>query len=165
MRAKIRTAGHLKRVLIFLLVLALVPVAYGSLNHAAPPRVYTVAQVEAGIAANPRELIGRTVEVRGVLYPFRHRRRCVPGSFCQPLLFLADSGVADDIPVVMPVDGGSGPTSLLASLQSWPVIGNLIPAPQPVMPYFSQPATYHVLLGTTPCGDEPCVVASLLANS
>ncbi|HZS86777.1 MAG TPA: hypothetical protein VFE42_04700 [Chloroflexota bacterium] len=144
---------------IALLTGVILAVAFGLRNHAAPPRVYTVAQVASGIAAQPRAWIGRTVAVRGIAHGFR-RHPCLPSSSCQVLFYLFDARTSSTLTVLE----DAHPTSQLAALHTWPVVGVLFPQPQPIEPAFYRTATYRVLLQTMPCGDQSCVVADLGAS-
>jgi hypothetical protein len=149
-----RTGGR-----IALLFGALLAVAFGLRNQAASPRVYTVAQVASGIAAQPQAWIGRTVAVRGIAHGFR-RHPCLPGSACQVLFYLFDARASSTLTVLE----DAHPTSLFAALHTWPLVGAWLPQPRPVVPAFYRPATYRVLLQTMPCGDQSCVVAELGTN-
>jgi hypothetical protein len=141
------------------LIGAFLAVAFALQNDAAPPRVYTVAQVASGIAAQPQAWIGRTVAVRGIAHGFR-RHPCLSHSACQMLFYLYDAHVISTLAVLEDVH----PTSLLTVMHTWPLVGALLPQPQPAVPAFYRMATYRILLQAVPCGDQPCVVAELGAS-
>jgi len=87
--------------------------------------VYTVSELRAGLAENPRAWLGHTMLVRGVaLGP-----ACPPNASCVfawPALVDADAtGPGSSVPLSM------GPAnSLLALLRRLPLLGRLVPGPQ-----------------------------------
>ena len=111
--------------------------------------VYTVSELRAGLADNPRAWLGHTMLVRGVaLGP-----ACPPNASCVfawPALVDADAtGPGSSVPLSM------GPAnSLLALLRRLPLVGRLVPGQQLLR--WGRPAVYRVqvrdAVGTSPRG-------------
>lgn len=106
-------------------------------------RVYTVADVERGVARDPAHWIGRTVLVRGQ-----------PVSY---LLWQAPDGVDMQIGLVDAGRGNNarplslrwgGPDPLLAFLRRLPMVGRFVPRPQ--RPFWDMLAVYRIQINRPP---------------
>jgi hypothetical protein len=123
--------------------------------------VYTVAQLRAGLADNPRAWIGRTLLVRGVaIGPIG--LSCPPNASCPlawPALIDAGAGNGPTLPLVAVSVGrvlripsvsvgrvlplSLGPADpLLALLRRLPLVGRLVPGPQVLR--WGKPTIYRV---------------------
>jgi hypothetical protein len=121
--------------------------------------VYSVAQVQAGLADRRHTWVGRAVLVRGRAMPCRIRLE--QGRFsCAP----AQPNLSDPVPdgdplVIVPQD----PPAVVAWLFRWSPLGQLLPMPQ--MLHWGVVATYQVRLQATPqsiCASGVCFEALLL---
>jgi hypothetical protein len=127
--------------------------------------VYTVAQVQAGLADHPRAWLGWTVRVRGLVVPCQ-------ADTADPNLppFQSCGGWPLDL-----LDSGSPGTGaflrlswstqnpLLAAVRRLPLVGRLLPAP--AAPARTTLATYRVRLRVAPsavCSGTPCYEALVL---
>jgi hypothetical protein len=112
----------------------------GTATAAGP--VYTVAQVQALLAHQPRAWTSRTLLLRGVaatvgcwVYTADSLALCVP-----PRMVLGD---ADPAAAVAPFPlAWAGPDPLLALVRRVPVLGGFVPAPQAAQP--NAVTTYRV---------------------
>jgi hypothetical protein len=133
-----------------------------SASHMNHRRVYTVAEVQAHLADDPRAWLGRIVRVRGIA------RACQPSGsparvlFCrrrpQDLLDPGPVGASDPMPLAWSARG-----SWLTVLRRVPVLGQLMPAPQRLR--WGAEATYRVQIRAVPagsCTSVPCDEALLL---
>jgi hypothetical protein len=128
--------------------------------------VYTVTQVQAGLAEHPRAWLGWTMRVRGLVVP------CQVGPDDPPNLPPSQScsGWPADL-----VDPGSASAAaflpltwslqspLLAALRRLPLLGPLLPAP--AAPTRTTITTYRVRLRVAPsavCSSTPCYEALVL---
>jgi hypothetical protein len=111
--------------------------------------VYTVSELQAGLADNPHAWLGHTVLVRGVaLGPAcPSNASCV---FAWPALVDAD---APPLRSFLPLSMGPA-NPLLALLRRLPLVGRLVPRPQLLR--WGRPASYRVQVqdaaGTSPNG-------------
>jgi hypothetical protein len=123
--------------------------------------VYTVAQVQAGLAWRPGAWAGRTVRVRGrataCAIKLAHGHfHCMPR---QPRLNDPDvAATTEPLPLAW-----EDPSPALTVMRRVPLLGSLLPAPQTVDWWMV--ATYRVQLRATPdapCGATTCYEAVLL---
>jgi hypothetical protein len=146
------------RVLVALLGLALassvlLAVAAGSQVPHGP--VYSVAQVQAGLAHSPGSWVGRTVWVRGVAW------HCLGWAYGPCLVrsaLLSDPGVDGGLAVATPPAN-----SLLAFVHALPLVGRLVPLKQ--APRWGVLASYRVQIHAVPlvsCSYWPCYEVVLL---
>lgn len=146
-----------------------VAVAVVGRPSATSARVYTVAQVWAGLSRHPRQWLDRTILVRGLIVG------CLPGAGCAAMPpGIPNSGLIDGIPIFeMPrttVLSRSLPLAveddpLRALLHRIPLLNRVMAAPRLQLP--AQPATYRVrLIVARPCAVEnmgpPCIEALLV---
>jgi hypothetical protein len=121
-------------------------------------RVYSVAQVQAGLDHNPERWVRRTVLVSGVVIG------CPPGYPCPSpgaRLGLASSS-SGPLAQALPLDCEPQDPWLMA-LRHVPLLSHLVPAPQAL--YMEGPADYRVrLVSVKPCGTPSslCIHAQLL---
>jgi hypothetical protein len=121
-------------------------------------RVYSVAQVQAGLDHTPERWVGRTVLVYGVVIG------CPPGYPCPwpgARLGLASSSRVP-LAQALPLDWEPHDPWLMA-LRHVPLLSHLVPAPQAL--YMEGPADYRVrLVSVKPCGTPSalCIHARLL---
>jgi hypothetical protein len=124
--------------------------------------VYSVATLQATVARNPRQWVGRVVQVRALAEP------CLAwGSLHSPLRCTAlhpdlvdpeGAGLVDPLPLVLNTDDHS----LLGFLRQLGLINRLVPAA--AVPAWDTLQTYSVRLqpiASSHCGIESCVVAVL----
>jgi hypothetical protein len=141
------------------------PLLWAGMQSAAPTgdaavsrHVYSIAQVQQGVAARPRAWLGRAVSVRAIAYGCwavggRDTANCRwrPG--------LVDRiGQTDALALTW-----AAQSPLLHVLRHLPVIGGLVPAAQ--VTHWDIPAIYRIRLQAGPCsvpGDHPCAEAVLL---
>ena len=151
-----------------LVVLALIIAAGGAgliqvaRSHTALDRVYTVAQVRAGLARNPRAWVGRTVLVHGTLVVMAFACPDVGGFKCTPIQW---EELDPDAPGPQPLILAPAPASpLLALVHRIPLVGPLMPWPQPLR---EGPGVYRVQLRAPshcpfPSANPSCASALLL---
>ncbi len=120
-------------------------------------QIYTLAEVSAGIVHHSRRWNGATVWVRGMVIAV-HRWRALDGGeafVALPLLTDPASGA-----LALPLRRGA-PDPLWVTLRRLPLLGGVLPRPQPVR--WNQVATYHIHLRVLPGGAcLPCYTAMLL---
>jgi hypothetical protein len=142
----------------------LIIIAVGSQVSHGP--VYTVAQVQAGLADRPRAWVGRTVLVRGIAQLFvSHTKR--PGCELSPLCFVVQATWRLDDPrkpglVGLPLQWGAA-NPRRALLRHIPLVGLVVPRQQVAEPDLA--ATYQIQLRTAPPDSgatPPCYEAVLL---
>ncbi len=158
----------MRRIVLVLAALALVVAIIMATGQRPTPAgaVYTVAQVRAGLARNPRAWVGRTILVRGLVMRCRLVEGCValpPG--------IPRVGLVDGIPIIempraavlsqaLPLQVGEDP--FRSFLRLIPLLRRVVPTPRQLSP--AQPTTYRVhLIVETPCAAAnsraSCVVA------
>lgn len=121
--------------------------------------VYTVAQVEAGLAHRPAAWVGRTILVRGIAYPMAGSTCPNTNPYCDGIA-LADEAAASPNASTLTITGR--PADAWAFLRRVPVLGRLAMAPRD--PAWGRPATYRVRFVARPyslCGPA-CTGARLL---
>ena len=121
-------------------------------------RVYSVAQVQAGLRHNPQLWVGRTVLVYGVVIG------CPPGYPCPSPGARLGLASSSSVPLAqaLPLDCEPQDPWLMA-LRHVPLLSHLVPAPQAL--YMEGPADYRVrLVSVKPCGtlSSLCIRARLL---
>ena len=160
-----------RRIVLVLAALTLAVAIIVAMGHQPTPMgaVYTVAQVRAGLARNPRAWVGRTILVRGLVIRCRLVEGCValpPG--------IPRVGLVDGIPIIempraavlsqaLPLRISENP--LWSFLRLIPLLRGVVPASRQLSP--AQPTAYRVrLIVETPCAvansRASCVVASLV---
>ena len=154
---------------LFLVLLALVIAAGGAgligvaRSRAPLDRVYTVAQVRAALARNPRAWVGRTVLVRGTMVVMAFA--CLysgDGFKCGALQW---KELDPEAPGPQPLILASAPASpLLALVHRLPLVGPLVPWPQPLR---EGPGVYRLQLRAPshcpfPSANPSCASALLL---
>jgi hypothetical protein len=115
--------------------------------------VYTVAQVQTLLAREPKQWLGRTLLLHGMVAG-------EPAYHPMPSLVDADAAVAI---APLPVARSTRPDPLRAFLRRVPLLGELVPAPQALR--WGADATYRVQLRGAPgtwCTMPPCYQAVLL---
>jgi hypothetical protein len=123
--------------------------------------VYSVAQVQAGLADHPQAWVGRTVHLRAIAEPCPLWGTPEGGLHCasaQPVLVDQTASLTASLALTWRPQG-----PLLALLRGVPLLGDLVPAPR--VPAWMAAATYHVQLRGVPaprCGYSPCFQALLL---
>jgi hypothetical protein len=120
-------------------------------GHEQAGAVYSVQEVQLGLAHDPAAWLGRTLRVRGMVYS-------------------ASCSCRDRAPSLFDRDGASmlhvagwEPDPLLAALRRLPLVGGLVPGPQ--VARGGVLATYRVRLLAAPaatCDAVPCYQAMLL---
>jgi hypothetical protein len=156
----------MKRLVLVLLALMIAAGGAGLIqvarSHTALGRVYTVAQVRAGLARNPQAWVGRTVLVRGTMVvvafscPDVGRFRCTPIQWDE---------IDPDVPGPHPLILSPAPTNpLLALVHRLPLVGPLMPWPWPLR---EGPGVYRVQLRAPshcpfPSANPSCTSALLL---
>jgi hypothetical protein len=131
-----------------------------------PHTVYTVAEIQAGLARRPAVWVGRIVRLRGiaissycVLWPSPADTAC-PGwrhVIADPCVIAGPCAVN-----VLPLAGGA-PDSLPTVLHRLPLVGRLVPAPGLIS--WGEVGTYRVQLRAAPadvCPSPPCYQVHLL---
>ena len=132
-------------------------------SHTALDRVYTVAQVRAGLARNPRAWVGRTVLVRGTMVVMVFA--CPYGGDGFKCGALRWEELDPDAPGPQPLILAPAPASpLLALVHRLPLVGSLMPWPRPLR---EGPGVYRVQLRAPshcpfPSANPSCASALLL---
>jgi hypothetical protein len=124
----------MKRLCVVLLALVIAAGSAGlsrvARSRATPDRVYTVAQVRAGLALNPRAWIGRTVLVRGTVVAMAFACPDAPGFRCTPIQW---DELDPDVPGPQPLILVPAPADpVLAVLHRLPLLGPFLPLPPPL---------------------------------
>jgi hypothetical protein len=134
-----------------------------NIRHQDQGLVYSVAQVQAGLANQPQAWVGRTVRVRGVVggCPYKVAGPCASWQpeLREPAPRSTEAGAGL---VLVPVPARSD--ALTALLRRIPWVRMLVRGPQVVQ--WDIAATYQVELRTMPasqCGGAPCYEAGLQA--
>ena len=126
-------------------------------------KVYTVAQVRAGLARNPRAWVGRTVLVRGTMVVMVFA--CPYGGDGFKCGALQWEELDPDAPGPQPLILAPAPASpLLALVHRLPLVGPLMPWPRPLR---EGPGAYRVQLRAAshcpfPSANPSCASALLL---
>jgi hypothetical protein len=124
-------------------------------------RLYTVVQVEDGLAHQPERLLGQTVQLRAIAEQCPLWGTPDSGLHCmgsQPVLVDQEASLTAPLPLTWRPQ-----SPLLAFLRRVPLLGGIVPARQGVG--WMAPATYRVQLRPVPaisCGYLPCYQALLL---
>lgn len=135
-----------------------------------PDAVYSVAQVQAGLADHPQAWIGRTVRVRGMADPCPFQGGTTRLWQCADEPFILVPGPADPAAEPLPLSA-LAPDTLLAVLRALPLLRAVAPPPDPMalsqaVPVF-RPARFRVqvrrLTAQSCAGRSPCYAAELLA--
>lgn len=159
----------MNRALVVLIVGGALLLAVVGRPGAARARVYTVAQVWAGLSRHPRQWLDTTILVRGLIVG------CLPGAGCAAMPpGIPNSGLVDGIPIFemprttvlsrsLPLQVADDP--LRALLRRIPLLNRVMAMPRLQLP--AQPATYRVrLIVARPCAVEnmgpPCIEALLV---
>ena len=129
-----------------------------------PGAVYSVAQVQAGLADHPQAWVGRTVRVRGMAEPCPWWGGTARLWQCadEPLILVSDPAdlVAEPLPL-----SRLAPDALLAVLRALPLLHDLV-ARSRAVPVFT-PARFgvrlHRLAAQSCGGRSPCYAVVLLA--
>jgi hypothetical protein len=122
----------------------------------APQHAYTVAELQAHLAAHTATWEGRVVRVRAMVLADCHSLEAAHKPPCGASL--VDPGGAS-----LPIVPAWQPDPLLKALRSIPVVGSLVPPAQVVRP--GTMSVYRVLLKASPaaeCSAAPCLQALLL---
>jgi hypothetical protein len=130
-------------------------------GHGGNP-VYTVAQVQAGLADHPQVWVGRTVQVRGMTEPCLWWGGTTSLWQCADDLLVLISGPSDAVAEPLPLGQTAG--TMLDLLRGLPVLRDLLARPGRVPMY--TPSRFRVRLqrlAAQSCGGRaPCYVALLL---
>ena len=156
----------MKRLSLVLLALILAASGAGLIqvarSHTTLDRVYTVAQVRAGLARNPRAWVGRTVLVHGTLVVMAFACPDVGGFKCTPIQW---EELDPDAPGPQPlILAPASASPLLTFLQRLPLVGSSMPWAQSLR---EGPGVYRVQLRAPahcpfPSANPSCASALLL---
>jgi hypothetical protein len=130
-------------------------------GHEQAGALYSVQEVQMGLAHDPDAWLGRTVWVRGIAArdSCRSLTPSLAGTTCRDWrLGLFDAAGAAPLPLTL-----GAPNPLLALLRRLPLAGQLVPPPQVVQ--WGAVATYRVQLRAAPagpCASPACYEALLL---
>jgi hypothetical protein len=122
-----------------------------------PERVYTVPEVLAGLAHDPRAWAGRAALVWGTVW--RLVRGWPRGQWCPSGLPMSRTPGPGPILLLAPAP----PAALAARWRSLPLLGNLVSVPQRLR--WRGPATYRLRVPVVPhttCDAQPCITPLLV---